>query len=191
MEKKVPWNGALRMCNRAGSWETKWICITLRHNLGAPADIHGDAMGIPLICWFPLSLFLPCTRIDSCFSDIVCHLVDISYHFETVNLIFMYSTTWWKLRFGELCEGAGPGCLCAWWVFSQSGIPSDYICTLSVAGLKFCVKWKMNILVTFRINLATRDAQRASVLQAWNGPTPKCKHKYGRRCAIHVITWYQ
>ena len=52
MEKKVPWNGAVSMRSRAGSWETLSICITLRHNQGAPADMHA---GILIICRFPLA----------------------------------------------------------------------------------------------------------------------------------------
>ena len=39
MEKKVPWNGAVSMRSRAGSWESLSICITLRHNQGAPAEM--------------------------------------------------------------------------------------------------------------------------------------------------------
>ena len=35
-------------------------------------------------------------------------------------------------------------------------------------GRKFSVKWKMNILVTFWINFATREAERHSVFQVWN-----------------------
>ena len=54
MEKKVPWNGAVSMRSRAGSWETLSICITLRHNQGAPADVHANALGILIICQFPL-----------------------------------------------------------------------------------------------------------------------------------------
>ena len=55
MEKKVPWNGAVSMCSRVGSWETLSICITLRHNQGAPADMHANALGILIICRFPLA----------------------------------------------------------------------------------------------------------------------------------------
>ena len=55
MEKKVPWNGAVSMRSRAGSWETLSICITLRHNQGAPADMHANALGIIIICRFPLA----------------------------------------------------------------------------------------------------------------------------------------
>ena len=55
MEKKVPWNGAVSMRSRAGSWETLSICITLRHNQGAPADMHANALGILIICRFPLA----------------------------------------------------------------------------------------------------------------------------------------
>ena len=55
MEKKVPWNGAVRMRSRTGSWETLSICITLRHNQGAPADMHANALGILIICRFPLA----------------------------------------------------------------------------------------------------------------------------------------
>ena len=54
MEKKVPWNGAVSMRSRAGSWETLSICITLRHNQGAPADMHANALGFLIICRFPL-----------------------------------------------------------------------------------------------------------------------------------------
>ena len=55
MENKVPWNGAVSMRSRAGSWETLSICITLRHNQGAPADMHANALGILIICRFPLA----------------------------------------------------------------------------------------------------------------------------------------
>ena len=55
MEKKVPWNGAVSMRSRAGSWETLSICITLRHNQGAPPDMHANALGILIICRFPLA----------------------------------------------------------------------------------------------------------------------------------------
>ena len=55
MEKKVPWNGAVSMRSRAGSWETLSICITLRHNQEAPADMHANALGIIIICRFPLA----------------------------------------------------------------------------------------------------------------------------------------
>ena len=55
MEKKVPWNGAVSMRSRAGSSETLSICITLRHNQGAPADMHANALGILIICRFPLA----------------------------------------------------------------------------------------------------------------------------------------
>ena len=55
MEKKVPWNGAVSMRSRAGSWEILSICITLRHNQGAPADMHANALGILIICRFPLA----------------------------------------------------------------------------------------------------------------------------------------
>ena len=54
-KKKVPWNGAVSMRSRAGSWETLSICITLRHNQGAPADMHANALGILIICRFPLA----------------------------------------------------------------------------------------------------------------------------------------
>ena len=55
MEKKVPWNGAVSMRSRAGSWETLLICITQRHNQGTPADMHANALGILIICRFPLA----------------------------------------------------------------------------------------------------------------------------------------
>ena len=55
MEKKVPWNGAVSMRSRAGCWETLSICITLRHNQAAPADMHANALGILIICRFPLA----------------------------------------------------------------------------------------------------------------------------------------
>ena len=55
MEKKVPWNGAVSMRSRVGSWETLSICITPRHNQGAPADMHANALGILIICRFPLA----------------------------------------------------------------------------------------------------------------------------------------
>ena len=54
-KKKVPWNGAVSMRSRAGPWETLSICITLRHNQGAPADMHANALGIQIICRFPLA----------------------------------------------------------------------------------------------------------------------------------------
>ena len=53
MEKKVPWNGAVSMRSRVGSRETLSICIKLRHNQGAPADMHANALGILIICRFP------------------------------------------------------------------------------------------------------------------------------------------
>ena len=55
MEKKVPWNGAVSMHSRAGSWKTWSICIMLRHNRWAPADMHANALGILIICRFPLA----------------------------------------------------------------------------------------------------------------------------------------
>ena len=55
MEKKVLWNGAVSMRSRAGSWETLSIFITLRHNQGAPAVMHANALGILIICRFPLA----------------------------------------------------------------------------------------------------------------------------------------
>ena len=55
MEKKVPWNGAVSMRSRAGSWDSLSICITLRHNQGAPAGMHANALGILIICRFPLA----------------------------------------------------------------------------------------------------------------------------------------
>ena len=55
MEKKVPWNGAVSMRSRTDFWETLSICITLRHNQGAPADMHANALGILIICRFPLA----------------------------------------------------------------------------------------------------------------------------------------
>ena len=55
--KNVPWNGAVSMRSCAGLWETWSICITLRHNLGAPADIHVNALGI-LIIFFQRNVIL-------------------------------------------------------------------------------------------------------------------------------------
>ena len=55
IEKKVPWNGAVSMRSRAGSWETLSICITLHHNEGAPADMDANSLGILIICRFPLA----------------------------------------------------------------------------------------------------------------------------------------
>ena len=46
--------GTVSMRSRAGSWETLSICITLRHNQGAPADMHANALGFLIICRFPL-----------------------------------------------------------------------------------------------------------------------------------------
>ena len=54
MEKKVSWNGAVSMRSPAGSSETGPICIMARHNQGAPADVHANALGILIICQFPL-----------------------------------------------------------------------------------------------------------------------------------------
>ena len=51
-KKKVPWNGAVSMHSRAGSWETWSICITLRNNRGAPTDMHANVLGILIICRF-------------------------------------------------------------------------------------------------------------------------------------------
>ena len=55
MEKKVLWNGAVSMRSRAGSWETWSICITLRPNQKAPADMHANALEILIICRVPLA----------------------------------------------------------------------------------------------------------------------------------------
>ena len=54
------------------------------------------------------------------------------------------------------------------WVILLSGISSDCRWPLDVAGRKLCVKWKINILVTFCINFATRVAERHNVFQVWN-----------------------
>ena len=54
------------------------------------------------------------------------------------------------------------------WVILLSGISSDCRWLLDVAGGKLCVKWKMNILVTFCINFATCEVERHSVFQVWN-----------------------
>ena len=81
MEKKVPWNGAVSMRSRAGSWEILSICITLRHNQGAPADMHANALGILIICRFPLASFLLCMRIWQLF---LWHHVPSSGHFQSL-----------------------------------------------------------------------------------------------------------
>ena len=100
-------------------------------------------------------------RIDNCFSDIMCHLVGISHHYK---IVFMSSTT--------LCRAVSRAR--TWfaavyrWVILPSGISSDCRCPLDVAGRKLCVKSKMNILVTFCINFATRSASRHSLFQVWN-----------------------
>ena len=54
------------------------------------------------------------------------------------------------------------------WVILPSGISSDCRCPLDVVGRKLCVKWKMNILVTFCINFATRSASHHSLFEVWN-----------------------
>ena len=100
-------------------------------------------------------------KIDNCFSDIMCHLVGISHHYK---IVFMSSTT--------VCRAVSRAR--TWfaavyrWVILPSGISSDCRCPLDVAGRKLCVKWKMNILVTFCINFATRSASRYSLFQVWN-----------------------
>ena len=91
----------------------------------------------------------------------MCHLVGISYHYK---IVFMFSTT--------LCRAVSRAR--TWfaavyrWVILPSGISSDCKCPLDVAGRKLCVKWKMNILVTFCINFATRSASRHNLFQVWN-----------------------
>ena len=65
--------------------------------------------------------------------------------------------------------GRGPDSRqCTGRVILPSGISSDCRWPLDVAGRKLCVKWKMNILVTFCINFATRSASRHSLFQVWN-----------------------
>ena len=100
-------------------------------------------------------------RIDNCFSDNMCHLVDISHHSK---IVFMSSTTPWRAVSGARTGFAAVDR----WVILLSGISSDCRWPLDVAGQKLCVKWKMNILVTFCINFATREAERHSVFQVWN-----------------------
>ena len=91
----------------------------------------------------------------------MCHLVGISHHYK---IVFMSSTT--------LCRAVSRARTCFaavyLWVILPSGISSDCRCPLDVAGRKLCVKWKMNILVTFCINFATRSASRYSLFQVWN-----------------------
>ena len=89
-KKKVPWNGALSMRSPTGSWETRSICITLRHKWADPADMHANVLVILMICRFPLVYILPYMRTGNCFSDIMCHLVDISHQYK---IVFMSSTT--------------------------------------------------------------------------------------------------
>ena len=85
----------------------------------------------------------------------------ISHHYK---IVFMSSTT--------VCRAVSRAR--TWsaavyrWVILPSGISSDCRCPLDVAGRKLCVKWKMNILVTFCLNFATRSASRYSLFQVWN-----------------------
>ena len=91
----------------------------------------------------------------------MCHLVGISHQYK---IVFMSSTT--------LCRAVSRAR--TWftavyrWVILPSGISSDCRCPLDMAHRKLCVKWKMNILVTFCINFATRSASRYSLFQVWN-----------------------
>ena len=101
-------------------------------------------------------------KTDNCFSDIMCHLVGISHHYK---IVFMSSTT--------VCRAVSRAR--TWfaavqyrWVILPPGISSDCRCPLDAAGRKLCVKWKMNIMVTFCINFATRSASRYSLFQVWN-----------------------
>ena len=97
-------------------------------------------------------------RIDNCFSDIMCHQVDISDHYK---IVFMSSTTLWRG-----VSGARTWFAAAYqWVILLS---SDCRWPLDVADRKLCGNWKMNILVTFCINFATREAERHSIFQVWN-----------------------
>ena len=91
----------------------------------------------------------------------MCHLVDISHHYK---IVFMSSTTLWRAVSGARTWFAAV----SRWVILLSGISSDCRWPLDVAGRKLCVKWEMNILVTFCINFATRQAERHSVFQVWN-----------------------
>ena len=100
-------------------------------------------------------------RIDNCFSDIMCHLVDISHHYK---IVFMSSTTLWRAVSGARTWFAAVDR----WVILLSGISSDCRWPLDVAGRKLCVKWKRNVLVTFCINFATPEAERHNVFQVWN-----------------------
>ena len=100
-------------------------------------------------------------RIDNFFSDIMCHLVDISHHYK---ILFISSTILWRAVSGaQTWFAAVYPC-----VILLSGIWSDCRWPLDVAVRKLCVKWKMNILVTFCMNFATREAECHSVFQAWN-----------------------
>ena len=91
----------------------------------------------------------------------MCHLVDISHH---CKIVFMSSTalrravSWALTLIAAAC----------WWVILLSGISSDCNWAPCVAGRKLCVKWKMNILATFCIIFATREAGRHSVFQDLN-----------------------
>ena len=100
-------------------------------------------------------------RIDNCFSDTMCHLVDISQHYK---IVFMSSTTLWRAVSGARTWFAAVDR----WVIMLSGISSDCRWPLDVAGRKLWVNWKMNILVTFCINFATHEAERHNVFQVYN-----------------------
>ena len=117
-EKKVPWNGAVSMRSRAGFWETWSISITQRHNRGVAADTHANVLGIIIICRFPLVQFLTYTRTNNCFSDIMCHLVDISHHSK---IVFMSSTTPWR----GVSRARTWIAAVWWWVILLSGISPD------------------------------------------------------------------
>ena len=100
-------------------------------------------------------------RIDNCFSDIMCHLVGISHHYKIVFHVFNHTL--------QSCVSGADLIRCSVPVSDlPSGISSDCRCPLDVAGRKLCVKWKMNILVAFCINFATRSASRHSLFQVWN-----------------------
>ena len=100
-------------------------------------------------------------RIDNCFSDIMCHLVDISHHYK---IVFISPTTLWS----AVSEARTWFAAVDRWVILLSGISSDCRWPLDVAGRKLCVKWKRNVLVTFCLNFATREAERHNVFQVWN-----------------------
>ena len=96
----------------------------------------------------------------------MCHLVGISHHYK---IVFMSSTT-----LHRAVSRARTWFTAVYrWVILPSGISSDCRWPLDVAGRKLCVKWDMNILVTFCINFATRSASRHSLFQvSYNNCNP-------------------